>query len=274
VNAAGRFPDSAADFGSMGGSLAREGNRKVYAASKVVDEYRARGDLYPAEAAILSLLDGDLGGMSVLDIGVGGGRTALHLMDRAREYVGIDYAEPMVAACRTRFPQAPQGTFRTGDVRRLDFPDARFDFVFFSYNGLDYIGHEDRTAALREMRRVGRPGSRMALSTHNLLSFGRERGERDRGLGASLRRTALRAAVRLINGNPETLRGREYAVVRDDGCGFRLRTYYVNPAAMIRSLERAGFRETRLFGVDGREMSREEAASAADPFIHYLSLNP
>jgi len=245
-------------------------NQAAYGISKVVEDYRARDALYPAEAAILALLP-DPSGLSVLDVGIGGGRTTLHLMDKVREYIGIDYAEPMVAACRARFPAAPETRFQVGDVRKLAFPDARFDFILFSYNGLDYIGHEDRLMGLRELHRVGRHGSLMALSSHNLSSLGRVPAARPKGLPARLRALALKAAVRLINGDPAKLRAREHALVRDEGCGFKLRTYYVHPAAMIKSLEAAGFRDTRIFSISGEELGLDGALASSEPYLHYLS---
>ncbi|CAN5545830.1 hypothetical protein BH24ACT5_BH24ACT5_26730 [soil metagenome] len=65
---------------------------------------------------------------------------------------------------------------RLGDARYLEFPDARFDLVVFSSNGLDALGHEDRMLALTEIRRVLRTRGRFLFSSHNHLGPGpRER---------------------------------------------------------------------------------------------------
>ena len=48
------------------------------------------------------------------------------------------------------------------------FKDNSFDFVLFSYNGVDYVDHADGLAILREIRRLIRPGGYFCFSTHNL----------------------------------------------------------------------------------------------------------
>jgi ubiquinone/menaquinone biosynthesis C-methylase UbiE len=49
----------------------------------------------------------------------------------------------------------PNGDFRVGDARDLSqFEDESFDFVLFSYNGIDVISHPDRLRTSREIYRV------------------------------------------------------------------------------------------------------------------------
>ena len=75
--------------------------------------------------------------MKMLDIGVGGGRTTLHFAPLVKEYVGIDYSQNMIKACQERFAQV---SFQTADARSMGiFKDSTFDFILFSYNGIDYI---------------------------------------------------------------------------------------------------------------------------------------
>jgi ubiquinone/menaquinone biosynthesis C-methylase UbiE len=72
------------------------------------------------------LLDHDLAGRSVLDLGCGLGDFYSHLRERgiAVEYLGYDIAPSMVQQCRARYPQQ---RFESGDF--LDYhPDARFDY--------------------------------------------------------------------------------------------------------------------------------------------------
>ena len=50
----------------------------------------------------------------------------------------------------------------------LDFAaDNSYDFVLFSYNGIDHLELPERERALIEMKRVLRPGGLMAFSSHN-----------------------------------------------------------------------------------------------------------
>jgi len=77
---------------------------------------------------------------SILDIGVGAGRTTVQLSKMFEKYVGIDCSDNMIAAARTFFPGAD---LRIMDARRLDFSEP-FDCVMFSFNGIDYVDYAER----------------------------------------------------------------------------------------------------------------------------------
>src|SRR5206468_7672141 len=90
--------------------------------------------------------------ISILDIGVGGGRTTPYLAELSRHYVGIDYSEEMVRACRSRYPGQ---RFELCDASNLtEFADKSFDAVIFSFNGIDYLGPEGRSRCFSEVARV------------------------------------------------------------------------------------------------------------------------
>jgi ubiquinone/menaquinone biosynthesis C-methylase UbiE len=92
----------------------------------------------------------------VLDLGVGGGRTTHSLAPHASLYIGIDYSRAMIEICQDRFPHHQ---FEPGDARDLSrFPAEWFDFVLFSYNGIDFVDHADRLQVLKEIARVSHLG--------------------------------------------------------------------------------------------------------------------
>lgn len=101
------------------------------------------------------------GPRTILDIGCGTGVSALAFKDAAPgdRVLGVDISAPMVRLARRN---DPRGTclFVVGDGCRLPLPDAAVDAV---------AGHSflylvpDRAAALREIRRVLRPGGRLVL---------------------------------------------------------------------------------------------------------------
>src|SRR5262249_12955489 len=126
--------------------------------------------LQPPEETILRLLLPGLATARMLDLGVGGGRTTLHFAKWVHEYVGADYSPSMITACQKRFSGYPAHiSFQVCDARALGlFESASFDFVLFSFNGLDYVGHDDRLKILQEIRRVGNPGGHFCFSSHNL----------------------------------------------------------------------------------------------------------
>jgi SAM-dependent methyltransferase len=146
--------------------VSSETDRNVAAFNRtdVVSDYRGMEALTSAEEL---LFDRYLRpGMDVLDLGVGTGRTAPALRGLGGRYVGLDVADEMVRAAREAHPGAD---FRTADASDLsDFPEASFDAVVFSYNGIDYLHPEPaRHRCISECRRVLRPGGVFIFSSHN-----------------------------------------------------------------------------------------------------------
>lgn len=119
------------------------------------------------ERRALEAVADEIRGKRLLDIGVGGGRTVPILRALSDDYVGVDYLEPMVAACRERFPGV---RVEWADARHLtQFDDGAFDFAMFSWNGIDAVDHDGRPDVLREVHRVLAPGGIFLFSTLNEL---------------------------------------------------------------------------------------------------------
>ena len=136
---------------------------KVYNTPEIVARYAAMDSLSACEQVLFDTYLRP--GATILDLGVGAGRTTPHLSAIASRYVGVDYSEEMIRACRTRFPHLQ---FNVADAADLSqFADASFDAVVFSYNGLDCLPHEKREDCLRECHRVLKTGGVYIFSTHN-----------------------------------------------------------------------------------------------------------
>jgi SAM-dependent methyltransferase len=90
-------------------------------------------------------------------VACGPGLAAQLAAERGAEVAGIDAAEASIAIARER---TPRGDFQVGDMEALPWPDATFDAVT-SFNGFQFAA--DLTHALREARRVTRPGGRVAV---------------------------------------------------------------------------------------------------------------
>jgi ubiquinone/menaquinone biosynthesis C-methylase UbiE len=250
-------------------------NQNGYESLDIVEQYAVRSDLMKPEETILEELRSRLGSLRMLDLGVGGGRTTAHFGALAREYLGVDYAANMVARCQGRFPDL---AFTVMDVRRMpDLSDGGFDFILFSFNGLDYMGHQDRLLALGEIARVCARGGWFCFSSHNLLAVPRLFALRfsfnpfifARRLGHHLRLRSLNRPfpVRRLTGQP-------FAVLNDGAHGYRFWTYYVRPQEQIRQLEAAGFDRIRLFSCsDGREAElHSEAELTREAMLYYLCM--
>jgi ubiquinone/menaquinone biosynthesis C-methylase UbiE len=95
-------------------------------------------------------------GDRLLDVGCGAGGAARLAASQGVQVVGIDASAALLDVARKRSPEVE---FRQGSMFDLPFDDAGFDAAV-SFNGI--FGGGER--ALAEMRRVVRPGGRVALT--------------------------------------------------------------------------------------------------------------
>ncbi len=93
----------------------------------------------------------------VLDAGCGSGRTMIDLAARYGDVCGVELDEEAAAVARSRGPF----DVRVTRIEELPFDDFAFDLI----TCLDVIEHTpDDGLALRELRRVSRPGARLLLT--------------------------------------------------------------------------------------------------------------
>ena len=108
----------------------------------------------PAFAAGLDAL-GVVEGTRLLDVGCGAGRALRLAADRGAKVSGLDAAPGLLEIARRRVPEA---TLIQGELQTLPFDDDEFDAVS-GFNSFQYAA--DPIAALREAKRVTRPGGRI-----------------------------------------------------------------------------------------------------------------
>jgi SAM-dependent methyltransferase len=99
----------------------------------------------------------------LLDVGCGTGQSRQVYAERVRSYVGIDLSFEALALARRK---APAAGWSQADAARLPFADGSLDAVAFS-SVLHHI--PDPGPALREARRVLKPGGRAFAFDPNLL---------------------------------------------------------------------------------------------------------
>ena len=95
---------------------------------------------------------------SILDVGCGAGRFGRIAADRGATVSGLDATASFVEIARER---VPDGDFRVGDMEDLPWDDDSFDVVT-GFNS--FFIAADMVNALREARRVARPGASVAMT--------------------------------------------------------------------------------------------------------------
>jgi SAM-dependent methyltransferase len=233
-------------------------------------------DLHPVERLLLAELGTRWGERSMLDLGVGAGRTTYTFGAICGRYVGVDYSPDMVRLARERVGESPRVTLTGGDARAMpEFANAFFDVVLFSFNGIDSNDHEGRLAVLREIRRVIRPDGVFLFSSHSLLALPRPlvlpapdwrrplRSLRFAG-GAVKAWIRFKRANRNVDPNEARRKGWEILL---EGHDFNLPQYYVTPAECVRQVVAAGFRVDAIYDRSAHRLAAPVVSG--DPWLFY-----
>lgn len=187
---------------------------------KAVQIYTKKTGLFDAEKLILKeYLQYPC---RILDLGCGVGRTTRVLKDLGHSVIGIDIAPQMVEQAITLHPDI---MFLEGDATNLVFPDDSFDFVLFSFNGLDCIYPEiERVQAMKEAHRILKRGGGFIFSSHD--------------------KTALQNSRRNWRRRPRHFKGfyyKEKTVYGD------LLMYYGYTSRNLNTLRAIGFKEPKYY---------------------------
>lgn len=137
--------------------------------AKARQEQLKKGGKWPhrfIEKPMMRGLLPDLTGKKVLMVGCGTGEEALMLQEfGAAEIVGIDLSEESIRLAKESYPEFE---FVSGDMHKLPFEDASFDFIYSSLAVHYSATPED---VYREMYRVLKDGGRMLVSIGHPLRW-------------------------------------------------------------------------------------------------------
>jgi ubiquinone/menaquinone biosynthesis C-methylase UbiE len=239
-------------------------NQQIYEDAGVIDIYKSAAPPQQAELNMFEPLSEELKAGRLLDIGIGAGRTTAYLLPKVGHYVGFDYSHGLVEAAQQLYPDAE---IVWCDARDMSiFEDASFDFVNFSFNGLDSLDHEGRLQVLAEVRRILKPGGHWMFSSHN-------RDYYRRGLmpwqppfkpGRVMLKKSAHAIISFKNWRKlrkEQVETPEYALVNDEAHRYSLLHYYVTPEQQTRQLEDAGFTEVTVYDQFGEVLTGKSPKS-------------
>lgn len=229
--------------------------------------------LHTSEAMIFLKHKDKIWNRRILDIGCGAGRTTYFLSKCTDQYIGIDYSREMVKACRERCENAECIQCDVRDMTR--FQGKEFDFIFFSFNGLDYISHEDRKTALREVRRLLADDGVFVFSSHNKHYrniLRRPKFKRSANPVKLLRRLAahLTQIKNFRKNRTHHLTTSGYDVQTDQAHNFSLLTYHTGKQHQIRQLGECGLTVREVYDPRGNllDFDREEPDS---PWLFFVA---
>jgi ubiquinone/menaquinone biosynthesis C-methylase UbiE len=229
------------------------------------------------EQKLLSLFGDRWPEIEMLDVGIGSGRTTYTFGAVAGRYVGIDYSARMIDLAKRLVGAEKEGMeLLEADARDLSALQGPFDFILFSFNGLDSVGHEDRLKILAELRKAIKPDGHFLFSAHSMnalpLAAQRPRGGHPSGLHTAyawakyLR--GVRRARKVNKGlDLEAGRKRGWMVIQDGAHNFQSRFYYVDPEHQLQQLGEAGFDVIAIYDLAGREVEADDTGQ--DPWLHY-----
>ena len=251
-------------------AIVDEVNRRAYTSKSVRSWYQRPDLIQDSERVILEKITLHLRDKRLLDISIGAGRTTRFLLGISRDYVGLDYAPNLVASARSKYPKAK---VMCRDARDLTcFEDGTFDFVLVSNNGLDYMVHEDRIAAMREIYRVLKQGGLFMFSTHNrdYENFDRLPWQQKLSTDLNFLKTcahALSCLPRHLRLRKHARRSETYAIINDNAHGYSLLTYYISISKQIEQLADVGFGAAEAYDFAGAVQSSDTTS----PWIYYLT---
>lgn len=249
-------------------------NRQIYESEKVVQNYKKLQKLFPAEQIFYTLIENKLKKHSMLDLGVGAGRTTEFFADFFDKYIGIDFSSAMIDICKKKFIHLRNADFINADVACLpEMPESDFDFILFSLNGIDYLNNlEDRINLVSKIFKILKVDGIFAFSTHNTNAIKRVYSfQWPKRNPLKLFSEFFRyKKVRKKNGPIAFYQEKQFCQLYDGGEYFGALTSYILPSYQILLLKKAGFAEIKTVDIKGNFVPYQIADTINDNWIHYI----
>lgn len=247
--------------------------------NKVAPDYARSSTLFGGEQLILERFRDQWSSFDMLDLGVGGGRTALHFAPICRTYTGLDISPKMIECTRARVQESENIHFDVADARDLSrFRSTSFEFILFSYNGIDYIHPDDRPVVLREIKRLLKPNGHLLFSSHSLswlpldfrplpsLDYKKPLHYGWRFARTIFKNSGIKRINRKLDLDSAWQKG--WVFTPDGGENSTLQVAYVSPLFQMQQLRTHGFLDIELFDDTATPVDPEKPPRL--PWINYL----
>ncbi|MEA2320540.1 MAG: hypothetical protein QOF29_522 [bacterium] len=190
-------------------------------------------------------------GGDLLDVPCGFGRHAIPLARAGHRVVGVDRAETLLAEARRRAGHGRWPKFVRADYRDLPFADESFDAAVNLFSSLGYLGDEEDTKALAEIRRVLRPDGRLVIETMHRDRLVRAFAEHDWRMVGEGRVLLEQRTFDPASGVAQTTQTLIDSTGERETRPFSVRVYAATE--LLAMLSRAGYSEAKCHGdLDGR----------------------
>ena len=212
---------------------------------------RAFGDDTHAEetesqALAAARLAGCPEGGDLLDVPCGFGRHAVPLARAGYRVVAVDRSQALIEEARRRGGGERWPKLVRADYRDLPQADESFDAALNLFSSLGYLGDEEDTRALAEIRRVMRPSARLVVEIMHRDLLVRTFAERGWHLLGEGRLLLEQRTFDPASGLAQTTQTLIASSGERDSRTFSLRVY--SATELLAMLERAGFAEARCHG--------------------------
>ncbi len=199
-----------------------------------------------AQALAAARLAGCPEGGELLDVPCGFGRHSVPLGRAGYRVTGVDRSGALLDEARRRTGHDRWPKLVRADYRELPFADASFDAAMNLFSSLGYLGDEEDTRVLAEIRRVLRPGARLVVELLHRDRIVRGFAEQDWRLLGEGRLLLEQRTFDAAAGVAQTTQ-----TLIDGGGERESRTFSVRvytATELVAMLTRAGFTDVRCYG--------------------------
>lgn len=208
-------------------------NNSKWNNQKIIKWYISRKHIQNGEKKILELVD-FLNIKTMLDIGVGGGRTSMYFLNLVESYLGIDIVPDFIDTLQKKYSQKQFKCMNVLDITNLE---KTYDFILFSHNGIDnLLTLEEYTKALDNMYKICNKNGYVCFSSHNIWK---------------------------INQN------NDFTLIECDVVGTGMKQVNTNPLFLIKLLQKNNYSSIIVIDREGKiiDINKEKTKSA---WLYYL----